>query len=238
MAGTGKTGVKDSVATKAGGGNDRRLILDFLLELREHNDRTWFEANRGRYEQARGAFEALVGELIANFEGVDDLGGVTVKECVFRINRDVRFSGDKSPYKTAMGAVIGRGGRKSGVRSYYLHIEPEGRSMLAGGFHSPTPAELGKVRRALAENPRHFRKILEAPDFARYFGELAGETLKTAPQGYAKDHPAIDLLRMKQFLAVHPLTDALVASKRLLPEALTVYKAMKPFVVYLESTQG
>lgn len=214
----------------------RSPVLGFLRDLRDHNSREWFEANRSRYEDARAVFLGLVGDLIDRFDSVDDLGGVTVKECVFRINRDVRFSKDKSPYKTAMSALLGRGGRKSGARSYYFHLEPEGKSILAGGLYEPRPAELGKIREALAEDARPLKKILAAPDFVRYFGELAGESLKTAPQGYPKDHPDIALLRRKQFMVAHGMDDDLAASNKLIPRALEVFKAMKPFAAYLEST--
>ncbi|MGA2545332.1 MAG: DUF2461 domain-containing protein [Rectinemataceae bacterium] len=214
---------------------DRQGILDFLFELRGNNDRRWFEENRTRYEEARASFLAIVGELLGRFGDVDDLGGVAVKDCVFRINRDLRFSKDKSPYKTAMSALLGRGGRKSKSRSYYFHIESEGRSMLAGGLYDPSPAELAKLRMILAEDAAPFRKIIEKPEFRRYFGAPAGESLKTAPQGYAKDHPDIGLLRMKQFIAVHQLADKAVLSEDLVQHTLTVFKAMKPFVTYLES---
>ncbi|MEI6876277.1 MAG: DUF2461 domain-containing protein [Spirochaetota bacterium] len=234
MAGKKNAGPEGAKKAQAAGARSRLVILDFLRALRDNNDRAWFEAHRGEYEKARSAFEDLVGELIMSFGAVDDLGGVTVKECMFRINRDVRFSNDKSPYKSAMGAVLGRGGRKSTGRSYYLHLEPDGQSLLAGGLHAPTAEELGKMRASLAEDSRAFRKIITTPDFVRYFGALEGESLKTAPQGYPKDHPDIALLRMKQFLAMHPLDDELVASGNLVPEALTVFKAMKPFVVYVE----
>jgi uncharacterized protein (TIGR02453 family) len=149
------------------GGHDRQGILDFLRELGDNNNREWFASNRPRYDEARASFERLVGDIIGRFDPVDDLGGVTVKECLFRINRDVRFSKDKSPYKTAMGAVLGRGGRKSTGRTYYFHIEPGDRSILAGGLHDPSPAELGKMREALSRNAAPFKKT-------RGFGLLCG----------------------------------------------------------------
>jgi uncharacterized protein (TIGR02453 family) len=216
--------------------SERKAVLDFLRQLESHNDRGWFEENRSRYEAARAVFLELVGELIDAFGPVDDLGGVTVKECVFRINRDVRFSKDKSPYKTVMSAVLGRSGRKSGVRSYYFHIEGEGRSFLAGGLYAPSAAELGAVRQALADDARPFRKVIRAPAFVREFGELGGDSLKVAPLGYPKDHPDIELLRKKQFLVMHRLSDEEILSDELIPNALAVYKAMKPFLLYLEET--
>ena len=191
--------------------------------------------NRPRYEEAREAFLGLVGELIDGFEAVDDLGGVTPKECVFRINRDVRFAKDKSPYKSNMGAVLGRAGRKSSIRSYYFHIEPAGLSMLAGGLYDPTSEELAKVRSAIAKDSRPLRRLMADPGFLRYFGGLSGDSLKTAPQGYPKDHPEIELIRRKQFLVSCPLSDGEVLAKDLVPRALAVFKAMKPFLLYLES---
>jgi len=213
---------------------DRQAILDFLRDLRDNNSRDWFEANRSRYEAARGTFVELLGDLIDGFASVDDIGGVTVKECMFRINRDLRFSNDKTPYKTAMTALLGRGGRKSTGRSYYFHIEPDGQSMLAGGLWDPSPAQLTKMRHALGEDAGPFRKIIAKPDFVGCFGALSGEALKTAPQGYAKDHPDIDLLRMKQFMAIHQLPDSQVCSGDLIPHALKVFKAMRPFEEYIE----
>jgi uncharacterized protein (TIGR02453 family) len=216
-------------------GRDRRLLLEFLRELRDNNDRGWFQANRARYEEDRAIYLGLVGELLGRFDPVDDLGGVPVADCAFRINRDIRFSKDKSPYKTGMGAVLGREGRRSTRRSYYFHIEPDGRSMLAGGLYEPSPAELGAILRALAEDSRPLKKIIRAPAFAGFFGGVEGDSLKTAPQGYPKDHPEIELLRMKQFLAVHRLSDDRILSEDLVPHTLSAYKAMKPFLAYIES---
>jgi uncharacterized protein (TIGR02453 family) len=211
--------------------------LDFLRDLRAHNNKPWFDTNRARYTEASAAFERLVTDLIARFEPVDDLGDVSAKECIFRINRDTRFSADKSPYKSSMGALLARGGRKHSGRSYYLHIEPDGGSLLAGGFFAPTPAELDRVRQAIARDASELKTIITSADFARYFGTMQGETLKVAPQGYPKDHPDVALLRYKQFLAEHPMSDEQVLARDLIPHILSVFMAIKPFVSYLWSTQ-
>ena len=178
-----------------------RDTLDFLRDLRAHNDRAWFDQNRKRYDSARGSFELLVTELIILSGSFEDLGSVTADQCIYRIYRDVRFSPDKTPYKTNMGAVIGKGGRKTVGRSYYLQIGPEGESFIAAGLYMPSKEQLELMRRAIASDSSPLRKILNKRDFKRYFSGLEGEQLKTAPQGYAKDHPDIDLLRYKQFLA-------------------------------------
>ena len=101
-----------------------QFTLDFLEELRFNNNKTWFDENRKRYDQARAYVEELVTDVIAHFAPVEDLGKTSAKDCIFRINRDVRFSKDKTPYKLIMGALIGKGGRKTAERSYYLNIEP------------------------------------------------------------------------------------------------------------------
>jgi uncharacterized protein (TIGR02453 family) len=212
-----------------------RETLEFLRQLRANNTRQWFEEHRAQYEHARGCFQDVVTDLIHQFEPVDDLGHVTAKDCMFRINRDVRFSNDKSPYKSTMSAVLGQGGRKSTVRSYYFHIEPDGGAFLAGGLYAPTTQELGKMREALAENAKRFKQIVHAPDFIQYFGGISGESLKTAPQGYTKDHPEIELLRLKQYLASHKLSDEQMLSADLVAHTLTVFKAMKPLLVYIEN---
>ena len=212
-----------------------RQTLDFLRQLHVNNNRQWFEAHRKDYEHARGCFEDVVTNLIHQFAPVDDLGHITAKDCMFRINRDVRFSNNKSPYKSTMSAVFGQQGRKSSGRSYYFQIAPDGESLLAGGLYDASAEQLGKMRAAIAENPKRLKQVIHAPDFIRYFGEMGGESLKTAPQGYAKDHPEIVLLRYKQYLASHAMTDDQALAADFVPQVLDVYKAMKPLLLYIEN---
>jgi uncharacterized protein (TIGR02453 family) len=209
--------------------------LDFLRDLRANNDRAWFQANRPRYEAARAAFEDVVAELISRFDAVDDIAGVTPEQTMYRINRDVRFSPDKSPYKTAMGALLGKEGRKTSGRGYYFQVMPDGGSLAAGGMYMLSAGDLDRMRQAIADDDRPLRKVLESEAFRRFFGTMQGEQLKTAPKGYAKDHPAIDLLRYKQFMADHALTDDQVLADGLVDHLLEVYTAMKPFNEYLYS---
>ncbi len=209
--------------------------LDFLRELAQHNEKAWFDAHREQYKQARAAFEGLVADLIHHFEPVDDLGNVTPQECMFRINRDVRFSKNKSPYNSHMSAALARGGRKSEGRSYYLQIAP-GASFIAGGVYDPDKAALDNIRKHLVMDARPFRKIINAPNFVRYFGAIQGDTLKTAPSGYDKQHPEVDLLRHKQFLAVHTLSNADVTAKEFVSHVIDVCAALKPFIIYLDES--
>jgi uncharacterized protein (TIGR02453 family) len=210
-----------------------QYALDFLRDLRANNNREWFNKNRARYDKARAAYEDFVQAVIDRFDVVDDFGNLSAEQTMYRIHRDIRFSPDKTPYKTEMGALLGKEGRKSMGRSYYIHLQPDDNSFLATGLYMPSPAELEKVRRAIAEDSRPLRSILNAKDFKRYFGEMQGEQVKTAPKGYSKDDPDIDLLRYKQFMAVHPLTDQQMLADDLVDDVIERFKAMKPFADYL-----
>jgi uncharacterized protein (TIGR02453 family) len=213
---------------------DLQPVISFLKALEKHNDRTWFEAHRGEYETAMGRFEEFVGAVIMEISRFDDLGGVTPKECLFRIYRDVRFSKDKSPYKTAMGASIGPAGRKSMGFPYYLHVQPGNHSMLAGGWHDPSPQQIAAWRNAVVDNPAAVKKIIGRKDFVAAFGEMAGEKLARAPRGYPADHPELELLRLKEVAVMHTVTDKDLLSSAVVQKSAEVYKTMKPFLDYLQ----
>lgn len=216
-------------------GADLKPMFDFLGGLQKNNNKAWFEKNRSAYEAAKGSFEALVDQLIFDFGKVEDLKGIGAKECVMRIYRDVRFSKDKSPYKTNMGASIGPGGKKSLRLSYYLHLAPHNESMIAGGLHMPESRSLNKFRSAIDQDAIPFQSIISAKTFKQYFGTIEGEKLKTAPQGYVREHPHIELLRLKEVVAVHRLSDERVLSPKFESHVIQVFTAMKPFLDYLNS---
>ena len=215
-----------------------QITLDFLTELSSNNNKPWFDAHRAHYDAARSAFEDAVAAILSQFDVVDELPAIDPKETIHRINRDVRFSNDKSPYNAAMSAVIGAEGKKSTGRVYYLRIEPGDRSVAASGVHDLTADELQKLRETIAEDARPLRTILTAPSFQQMFGSMAGEQLKTAPKGFAKDHPAIDLLRYKQFIAERPFADAQVAQPDFPDQAIAVFQAAKPLTLYLHDLLG
>ena len=215
-----------------------RHTLDFLRDLRANNDRAWFEQNRQRYDAARGNYEDFITDLIIQCSDFEDLGGVTANDCIYRIYRDVRFSPDKTPYKTNIGAVIGKGGRKTIGRSYYIQIGPEGESMIAAGLYMPSKEQLEQMRRSIADDSSKLRKVLNKRDFKRYFNGLEGEMLKTAPQGYRKDHPDIDLLRHKQFLASSPLSEEQVLAPDLVEYVVGGFKALRPLETYIHEVLG
>ncbi len=210
-----------------------QITLDYLVDLSQNNNKVWFEANRGHYKQARGAFEDLVADLITALGTLEDFGAVTPKECMFRINRDVRFSKDKSPYNAHMSAQIARGGRHGMGRSYYLMIAPKDESILASGLYELEKGPLDNIRQHLVLDAAPLRKIIGAPDFVRYFGSLSGEKLKSAPSGYDRAHPNIDMINYKQLLAVHKLLDSDVVASDLVARSVAVRNALQPFLAYL-----
>ena len=214
---------------------DLKPALDFLSQLEQNNNKAWFDAHRAAYEAARDAFADFVDDLIRGISAFDDLGDLSAKDCVFRINRDVRFAKDKSPYKTNMGAHIAPGGRKSGKLGYYLHIEPHDKSFVGGGLHMPMPPQLAAFRKAIARDASAFKQITRSKSFVQHFGTVSGERLSTAPQGYPRDHAEIELLQLKEVVAGQRIPDASVLSPDLAAHALKAFKALKPFLDYLNS---
>jgi uncharacterized protein (TIGR02453 family) len=212
-----------------------KSTLEFMKALSVHNERDWFIKNRPQYLDAKGNFEQFIQDVldkITDFEPI--LKGLEVKSCVYRINRDIRFSNDKSPYKTHFGAFIVKGGKQNGDKhaGYYIHIEP-GKSIIAGGAYGPPSPWLSAIREKIDTEPEKFLKYIKTKDFIKYFGTVDGERLKKAPKGYPSDHPNIDLLRLKSFLVVNEVNDKLVLSDKYLDHTISVLRTMKPFNDYL-----
>jgi len=207
----------------------------FFRELEKNNNRDWFRANKDRYTEIREAFTAFLEYLYPRLLEFDpELEGIDIRKSVFRINRDVRFSDDKSPYKKSIASVIIAGGRKkfSERAGYYLHLEP-GNSIIAGGAYLPPSAWINRIRREIAADSASFRRIISQKDFVKYFSHMSGDKLKGAPRGYAKDHPDIDLLRYKSFMAVHELTEEQVLAASFSEHYLRVAMTMKPLNDFL-----
>ena len=210
--------------------------FEFLSALRKNNNRDWFKGNKPLYERSRENVAAFIDELIKKIGKFDpDITHHTGKSAMFRIYRDVRFSQDKSPYKTHFGAHVTAALKKSDIHSragYYIHISP-GDSMLAGGAYMPQGSWLKGIRAQIADDGDSFRKIIKSKSFKGYFGDIEGDQLKTAPKGYPKDHPEIELLRYKSFLATHQCDDDVVLSEHFLDHAAKVFKALYPFDAFL-----
>lgn len=207
----------------------------FLKGLEKNNNRDWLQAHKKEFEKAKDDFAAFTGELIAGVSRFDpDVSGLAPDACIFRIYRDIRFSKDKSPYKTNFGAYICPGGRKTNSPGYYIHIQPGGQSFLAGGKHMPESHELLEMRRAVADRTDEFLKITGDKNFKKLFGEMHGEKLKTAPKGFPADHPAIEYLKFKSFTVSYMLEkDAMLTSLDFPAHIVSACKEMKPFIDFL-----
>lgn len=213
--------------------------VDFITDLRQNNNREWFEDNRDRYEDARADFISFIGVWLMEIEKFDDsVTGMDPRRCMFRIYRDSRFSNNKTPFKTNLGARILPGGSKAlHLRTgYYLNVEP-GACRVSGGAFRPEPDWLNAIRDRLVRDSSKMRKILNARSFKANFGTLGGEAVKTAPRGYAKDHPDIDLIRYKSLLARHPLDDGRLTRPGFLKHIARVCRAMKPLKDYLDDSR-
>jgi uncharacterized protein (TIGR02453 family) len=209
-------------------------ILNFLNDLKKNNNKEWMDMNRSNYQQVKKEFENIVRVLIDQISLFDiTVQGVQPKNCIFRLNRDIRFSNDKRPYKENMGAFISGKGKKAVDGGYYIHIQP-GQSMLAGGTYMPPADVLKKIRQEIDYNPNNLLKFSTGKPFKKYFGNFEGERLKTAPKGYQVDHPNIDLLNLKSLIVVHRLTDKQVMRDDFLTYAVEIFSAMKPLNDYLK----
>jgi uncharacterized protein (TIGR02453 family) len=209
--------------------------FEFLNLLEHNNNKVWFDKNRPLYLAAKANFESFVQRLIDEIIGFEPImKGLEVKSCVFRINRDVRFSSNKSPYKTNMGAFMVKGGKQNGDKyaGYYIHIEP-GKSMLAGGAYMPPAPWLSAIREKIDNEPEKLLATINNPEFKKNFGQLDGEKLKKAPKGFPPDHKYIDLLKYKSFLAVKDMPDKKVLSSDYFEDSILVFKAMKPLNDFL-----
>jgi uncharacterized protein (TIGR02453 family) len=213
----------------------QQSTLDFLKKLKKNNNKEWFDKHKGDYEAAKEDLTAFIEKVIASIGAFDpSVKHLTPKDCMFRIYRDVRFAKDKTPYKSHLGAYISGRGKKSNGPGYYLHIQP-GNSFLAGGLWVPPSNELSAVRQEIDYNHEEFEAILKEKNFKKYFKNLdQGEKLKTLPKGYDKDHPAIELLKLKSFTVTYKVDDKIISSKEFLKHSTTVFKAMKPLHDFLD----
>ena len=213
----------------------KKETLDFLKQLKKHNSREWFSAHKNLYNDAYWNVSDIAMFLIENIHSFDDsVRGVDPKDCIFRIVRDTRFSPDKTPYKTNFGVFIKRDGRKTPGAGYYLHIEP-GSCMISGGIYMPPAKELAAIRAAIAADPEVMRKILAEPHFAEEFGHLWGDTVKTAPRGYPKDHPSIDLIRHKHYIVGKEISDDEVIGSSFPKSCVNSFRIVCRFNQYLNT---
>lgn len=204
-----------------------KTTLDFLNQLKLNNNREWFAEHKDEFlavqQHAKDFYKAIEIKLKEH----DDID----KFKLFRIYRDVRFSKDKTPYKAHFAGSFSRATNK--LRGgYYLRIRP-GESFLAGGFWEPNKEDLLRIRKEFEMDAVEIREIIANPTFVKYFGSLKGDALKTAPRGFDKEHPDMDLIKMKQFIVIRNFTDAEVLNPNFLEEVNNSFKAMRPYFNYM-----
>lgn len=208
--------------------------LQFLKNVAKNNNREWFNENKNIYIEAQQDVLAFLEKLIEDIAKFDEeILKIDPKKALFRIYRDTRFSKDKIPYKTNFGASLGMG-KGNKISGYYLHIEP-GKSFLAGGVYHPEPPVLKEIRREISTNSAEFRKILEQKEFRNNFRGLSVESkLIRVPNDFEKEDPMAEFLKLKNFIVVHPVSDAALMAKNAAENFAEIYKSMKPLNDFLE----
>jgi uncharacterized protein (TIGR02453 family) len=210
--------------------------LKFLKELKKNNEKAWFDENRKRYDAAKLDFETLTAEILKKICRFDDsVSHLQPKDCTFRINRDVRFSKNKSPYKTNLAMYASKGGKKGFTPGYYFHCEP-GKSFVAGGIWMPEAPQLKKVRQEIDYNWEEFKNILNNRKFKSVYGELERSPevlLSRPPKGYDENNPAIEYLKFKSLIASATIPDAELVSADLVKKITTRFETLKPLIDFL-----
>lgn len=201
--------------------------LQFLKDLSKNNNRDWFAEHKPSYVKAHENIIHFADDVLEKLNSFDKIETPTGKKAVKRIYKDVRFSKNKDPYKNNFGIVFVRAGadRRGG---FYIHLQP-GANFIGGGFWSPEKEDLLRIRKHIEVDDSELRKVINSKGFTSNFGLLQGDQLKSAPKGFDKEHPAIDLLRYKQFLISKEFTDAEVLSSDFATIASNTLKAMLPF---------
>lgn len=204
-----------------------KSTLEFLSKLKEHNNRDWFNEHKPKFQIEQNKVKQFYNSIMEQLKTHDDIEQLKM----YRVYRDVRFSKDKTPYKPHFAGSFSRATKK--LRGgYYLRIRP-GESFLAGGFWQPNKEDLLRIRKEFEMDSQEIREIMNDKNFRNFFGKLQGDSLKTAPRGFDKSHPDLDLIRMKQFIVVRNFSDEEVLASNFLEEIDQSYKAMRPYFNYM-----
>lgn len=204
-----------------------KSTLEFLSKLKENNNRDWFNEHKPKFQIEQNKVKQFYNSIMEQLKTHDDIEQLKM----YRVYRDVRFSKDKTPYKPHFAGSFSRATKK--LRGgYYLRIRP-GESFLAGGFWQPNKEDLLRIRKEFEMDSQEIREIMNDKNFRNFFGKLQGDSLKTAPRGFDKSHPDLDLIRMKQFIVVRNFSDEEVLASNFLEEIDQSYKAMRPYFNYM-----
>ncbi len=213
--------------------NNNKKILDFLNELKNNNNREWFDQNRDKYQKTKKIAVEITETLIEKISLFDtSVKFENAQSCMFRINRDIRFSADKRPYKTNFGIFISQGGKKSGYAGYYLHFEPD-NCFVAGGVYCPNNENLKKIRWYIYQNIDKFLEIIEEKNFKKVFQQITGDKLVNPPRGFDKNFSHIDLLKFKDYLVSKKISKKIILSDDFLTTILSYYQKMSIFNTFL-----
>lgn len=206
--------------------------LRFLSDLEKNNDREWFLANKSRYEAALADVRQLASEFFQAWAKVEEFPPQDPAKALFRIYRDVRFSKDKSPYKPWLSFELKR---NPGHMGLYVHLQPGNRSLIATGLWEPSKEQLAAARQEIDYNAPQFRKLLSAAKLKQTWGELTGDALKTAPKGYDREDPNLDLLRFKQYMLVRKLKDSEIKSEGIVRDITASFRIAQPFMEFFDA---
>lgn len=210
-------------------------ILRFLSSIKKNNNKAWLDANRPLYETSKEEFTAEVGEILKGIASFDNAFiNLTPKECMFRLNRDVRFSKEKHPYKTNFAAYFNPAGKKGSGAGYYVHIEP-GKSFAAAGLWQPPTEDLAKIRQEIDYNFEEWKKLLGSKNFKKSFdlGFNMSDSLVRAPKGYEEANPAIEYLKMKNFVVSSSFTDTELQDKNFTKILVKTFENAKPVIDFI-----
>jgi len=213
-------------------------VLQFLTSLKQNNHRDWFHAHKSEYDKIRKNFESVASILLENLKSFDEtLQNIELKQCLFRIYRDVRFSLNKEPYKTHFGVYFAKnGGKNSHYAGYYFHLDPD-ESFFGGGIYMPIPEYLKKIRKEIYYQIDEFKTIITAPSFAKYYDGIEEiEKLKKAPVDFPKNFPDIELLKNKHFFSSHYFNPQDALEDNFVNEVTNGFKAVKPLVDFINSS--
>jgi uncharacterized protein (TIGR02453 family) len=218
---------------------DFAALNAFLAELNLNNHKAWFEEHRTTYQALRDQFTAFVGQVIDGIAAFDPPAGVVhPKDALFRINRDVRFSPDKRPYKTTFSAAICPQGRNSGYPVYYFQVNELGDLFIAGGSYMPPPPLLAQIRQHIARHREQLAAVLADAEFRSTFGDIGGERLKRPPQGYDETTPYLEYVKLKSFIVSHEPADWLDHTGDLDEWIVRYFRSMRPLINWLRTALG
>ncbi len=212
----------------------QKETIVFLKELKKNNSKEWFDLHRQEYTNAKTNFIDFIDHLIPKIAAFDpEIAEVKAKECLFRINRDIRFSKNKTPYKSNFGAAICFKGRKSTYPGYYIQLEP-GSVFVGGGAYLLMPDELQKVRQEIEYNSKEFLKIVRSKPFRGTFEEIKGEALIKPPKGFDSTSEAISYIKQKQWYAMTKIEDEKILTNEFEKTIIQAFKTLRPLNVFLQ----